>query len=47
MLVSALEMEAKWSSETSVDFYRATRRYIPQDYFPEDRTLCFEDLNSY
>jgi hypothetical protein len=40
-------MEPISFSETSVVFYRAIRRYIPQDYFPEDRILCFEDLNSY
>jgi hypothetical protein len=31
---STLKMKATWSSETSVDFQRTTRRYIP-----EDRTL--------
>jgi hypothetical protein len=34
MLASTLEMEPTCSSETSVDFQRTTRRYIP-----EDRTL--------
>jgi hypothetical protein len=29
---SALKMEAIYSSETSVDTQRTTRRYIPEDY---------------
>jgi hypothetical protein len=36
-LSSALKMEAKCSSETSVDFQTTTRRYIPEDstlHFP-------------
>jgi hypothetical protein len=33
---SALKMEAKWSSETLVDFQQTTLRYIP-----EDRTYKF------
>jgi hypothetical protein len=42
---STLRMEATCSSETSVDFQRTTRRYIP-----EDRTLhnhLYENLKSY
>jgi hypothetical protein len=45
IIISTLKMEAIFSSETSVDFHRTTRRYIP-----EDRTLynhgC-ENLKSY
>jgi hypothetical protein len=28
---SAVNIEAKYSSETSVDFQRTTKRYIPED----------------
>jgi hypothetical protein len=38
-------MEAIWSSETSVDFQRTTRRYVPEDStFHNHR---HENLNSY
>jgi hypothetical protein len=30
-----LKMEATFSLETSIDFYRTTRRYIPQDRTPK------------
>jgi hypothetical protein len=44
-LSSTLKMEAIYSSETSVDFLRNTRRHIP-----EDKTLqnnYYENLRSY
>jgi hypothetical protein len=31
-LASTLRMESKYFSETSVDFQRTTRRYIPEEY---------------
>jgi hypothetical protein len=40
----ALKMETICSSETSVDFYRTIRRYIPEDYSPHSHRC--ENLTS-
>jgi hypothetical protein len=39
-----LKMEATCSSETSVDFQRTTRRFIPDDTTPHNH--CYENLKS-
>jgi hypothetical protein len=34
---STLKMEATCSSKASIDFQRATRRYIPEDKTPQNK----------
>jgi hypothetical protein len=41
---STLKMEATYSSETSVDFQRTTRRYIPEDSTVRNSKLALRFL---
>jgi hypothetical protein len=42
---STLKMEAMYSSETSVNFERITRRYIIEFIFLKGQVLCMEYLS--